>query len=225
MNASQFSYATRAPFAGEPYLIPPVPSPTRSHGTTSPIMAKTDTTTKKKPADDATPENLDKVRDILFGGQMRTVETRLKAVEERLSREQEQMRAELTKRIAELDGFARKETQALHERLAAENDARMIALKTLAAEIREAHKAMDKRHAKLEEASSLSDAELRDQLIAQSKAAAAELARIHDRLSAELSKSHDHLSHTKTDRAALATLLTDVAARLSGKDAKGGGKG
>ena len=190
-------------------------------------MAKTDApaSAKKKPADDQTPENLDKVRDILFGGQMRTVETRLKGVEERLSREQETMRTEFTKRVSDLDAFARKETQALHERIAAENDARMASLKLLAAEVRDAHKAMDKRHAKLEESSSLSDAELRDQLIAQSKAAAAELLRVHDRLTAELAKSHDHLSHAKTDRAALATLLTDMAAKIGGTGAKGGGKG
>ena len=190
-------------------------------------MAKPDTANpgKKKPTDDATPENLDKVRDILFGGQMRTVENRLKGVEERLSREQESMRTEFTKRMADMDTFARKETQALHERIAAENDARTASLKLLAAEVREANKAMDKRHAKLEESTSLSDAELRDQFIAQSKAAAAELARVHDRLSAELAKSHDHLSNAKTDRATLVTLLTDAAARLSGKDAKGGGKG
>jgi predicted nucleic acid-binding Zn-ribbon protein len=170
------------------------------------------------------PESLDQVRDILFGGQMRTVETRLKGVESRLSHEQEVMRAEFTKRMAEIDAFARKETQALHERLAAENDARAAALKALTAEIRDAHKAIDKRHSALEESTSLSDAELRDQLLAHAKAAANELSRVHDRLANELSKSHEHLSSTKTDRAALATLLTDVATRLTGANAKGNQK-
>jgi chromosome segregation ATPase len=154
-------------------------------------MPKIDRTPgKKTPAADGTPESLEQVRDILFGGQMRTVETRLQSIEERLSREQESMRAEFAKRVADLDAFARRETQALHERIAAETDARVLALKSLLADIREAHKAMDKRHA-------------------------------------ELAKLVDELQDAKTDRAALAAMLSDVAARLIDGHAKGakGAKG
>ena len=182
---------------------------------------------KKASAAEATPESLEQVRDILFGGQMRTVETRLKSIEERLSREQDAMRAEFAKRVTDLDAFARKETQALHERVAAESDARVAALKSLLADIKEAQKAMDKRHAKLEQETSLSDAELRDQLMVQAKAASAELAKVHDRLRAELTKSVDDLQSAKTDRASLAALLSDVASRLADGPAKGakGAKG
>ncbi|MDH5234878.1 MAG: hypothetical protein OEW77_07940 [Gemmatimonadota bacterium] len=196
-------------------------------------MTKTERNDKKKPdtaataADGMSPESLDQVRDILFGGQMRTVETRLRSVEERLSREQQALRTELLKKLETLDAFARRETQALHERVAAESDARVTALKALTAEIKEAQKAMDKRHAELEKATSLSDAELRDQLIAQSRSASAELGKVHDRLKAEVTKSVDELQHAKTDRAALAALFTDVATRLGDGPAKGGrgGKG
>jgi hypothetical protein len=214
--------------SNSPHIMP-ARTRTASRTRTKTPMAKPDTSNnaKAKPApapDETSPENLDKVRDILFGGQMRTVETRLKGVEARLSHEQEVMRAEFTKRIAELDTFARKETQALHERLATENDARIAALKALTAEIRESHKAIDKRHAALEESTSLSDAELRDQLLAHAKSAASELGRVHDRLSTELTKSHEHLSTTKTDRASLAAMLTDVATRLTGTNGKGNHK-
>jgi hypothetical protein len=86
---------------------------------------------------------------------------------------------------------------------------------------------MDKRHAKLEQETSLSDAELRDQLMVQAKAASAELAKVHDRLRAELTKSVDDLQSAKTDRASLAALLSDVASRLADGPAKGakGAKG
>lgn len=163
-------------------------------------MPKPDRTAPKKPSiDGVPPESLDQVRDILFGGQMRTVETRLQGMEERLGREQESMRAEFTKRVAELDAFAKRETQALHDRVATESDARNAALKALAADIREAQKAMDKRHAQLEQSTALSDAELREALIAQSRA----------------------------DRATLGALLTDIAAKLADGPAKAGkgGKG
>jgi chromosome segregation ATPase len=154
-------------------------------------MSKPDSkAAKKQSAADVPPESLEQVRDILFGGQMRTVETRLKSIEERLSREQEAMRAEFAKRVADLDAFARRETQALHERVAAESDARVAALKSLLADIKEAQKAMDKRHA-------------------------------------DLAKLVDDLQGAKTDRASLAAMLTDVAARLVDGTAKGakGAKG
>lgn len=161
------------------------------------------------------PESLDAVRDILFGGQMRTVETRLRNIEERFQAEVESLRADFQKRSAELDQFARKETQNLHERLASENDARTQALRELAAEVKEAFKQAEKRHVSLEQATALSDAELRDQLIAHAKASAAELNRVHEKLSAELARGHAELSHAKTDRASLAQLLGDMAAAIA----------
>ena len=46
------------------------------------------------PPNDTAPESLDKVRDILFGGQMRAVESRLQGLEERLMLEQASMRTD-----------------------------------------------------------------------------------------------------------------------------------
>lgn len=172
---------------------------------------------KKSAANGAepTPESLDAVRDILFGGQMRTVETRLRNIEDRFQQELESLRGEFQKRAGELDQFARKETQALHERVAAENDARVQSLRELAAEVKDAFKQSNQRHVSLEQATSLSDAELRDQLIAHAKASANELNRIHEKLSAELAKSHADLAHAKTDRSQIASLLTEVANQIA----------
>ena len=54
-------------------------------------------------AAEQTPESLDAVRDILFGGQMRVVETRLRNIEDRFQQELESLRAEFQKRAGELD--------------------------------------------------------------------------------------------------------------------------
>jgi chromosome segregation ATPase len=172
-----------------------------------------------------TPESLDKVRDILFGGQMRAVETRLKGVEERMLREHDALRADLGKQLGELDSFSKREFQALGERLAAERAKRTEDLKALAGEIKEALRGLEKRHAKLEEATSEADAGLRDQLLLQAKAAAAELAKLAERLSAELHRSHHELNATKTDSAALSTLFSDLASRLGGGPEKNGRRG
>lgn len=177
------------------------------------------------PPVEAQPESLDKVRDILFGGQMRAVESRLQGLEERLRREQDTLRTDLGKQLGELDSFARHEFQALAERLAAERAKRTEELKSLGAELKEALRALEKRHAKLEDSTSMADAGLRDQLLLQAKAASAEVAKLSERITAELNRSHHELKSTKTDSATLAGLFTDLASRLSAPPGKNGQRG
>jgi chromosome segregation ATPase len=172
-----------------------------------------------------TPESLDKVRDILFGGQMRAVETRIHSLEERLLREQQALRADFARQVGDLEGFARKELTDLLERLAAERAKRNEELKALGSELKEAIRGIDKRHAKLEEAAHQADATLRDQLLLQAKATSTDLGKLSDRLSAELTRSHQELKATKTDSAALATLFSDLASRLGGGPEKNGRRG
>jgi hypothetical protein len=168
------------------------------------------------PVAEAQPESLDKVRDILFGGQMRAVESRLHGLEERLRSEHDAMRSDFAKQVESLDGFIRSEVQLLGERLAAERSKRTEELKSLAAEIKEALRGLEKRHVRLEEATNMADAGLRDQLLLQSNAASSELSKLGERLTAELKRSHHELNSTKTDSAALAGFLSELAARVGG---------
>ena len=98
-----------------------------------------------------TPESLDQVRDILFGGQMRMVDARLSGLEERLVQEQVALRNELTRKLEEVEGATRKELLALADRLSAERAKRAEDLKALGAEFKEAVKNLERRHQKLEE--------------------------------------------------------------------------
>ena len=193
-------------------------------------MARNDTDKRKaggldmaEPAvAEAQPESLDKVRDILFGSQMRAVESRMQGLEERLRREHETLRTDFGKQVESLDAFIRSEAQALADRLSAERTRRTEELKSLGTEIKETIRALEKRHAELEEAANTADADLRDQLLMQSKAAATELARLGERLGAELQRSHHELKSTKTDSAALSSLLADLAAKVGGAPGKNG---
>jgi uncharacterized protein YaaR (DUF327 family) len=178
------------------------------------------------PGADGQPENLDKVRDILFGGQMRAVETRMQNLEERLRREHQSLRGEVAKQMGELEALIKGSAQELGDRLTAERTRRTEEIKSLAAEIKETLRALEKRHVKLEEATSMADAGLRDQLLLQAKAATAELAKLGERLGAELSRSHQELVTTKTDSAVLAGLLSDLAVRIGGQgERKSGPRG
>ena len=135
------------------------------------------------------PESLDKVRDILFGGQMRAVESRLQGLESRLLRGQEALRSEFTKQLATLDAALQKEVLSLGERLAVERAKRTDELKAVGAELKDSLRGLEKRHVKLEELTGTADADLREGILQQGKAVSAEITRLSERLSAELTRS------------------------------------
>jgi DNA anti-recombination protein RmuC len=160
------------------------------------------------------PESLDKVRDILFGGQMRAVEARLQALEERLLHEQAQMRADLGKQLAGLEAEAKRELQSLTEQLAADRVKRGEELKTLGADLRDGLRGLEKRHVKLEEMGGAADAELRDSILEQSRAVSAQIERLSQRFAADLNREATGLRHDKADVAALVGIFSDMAGRL-----------
>lgn len=180
------------------------------------------------PPNEPAPESIDKVRDILFGGQMRAVESRLQGLEERLMREQAAMRADFTKQLTDIDASAKREVEALAERLGAERTKRTDELKTLSSEMKELLRSLEKRHVKLEEIATLADAEIRDNILQQSRATAAEIERLSRRVTADLNREVTSLRTDKADVSALVNVFTDMAARLGGdsrQSAKGGPRG
>jgi hypothetical protein len=171
------------------------------------------------------PESLDQVRDILFGGQMRMVDARLRGLEERIAQEHETLRNDMSRKLSELEEASQREFAAQTERLAAERAKRADELKALSAELKEALKALERRHLKFEEATSQADAEVRDQLMKHSAAFSAELARTAERLTDELDRAASALRADKVDTTTLAGTLTEMATRLTGGGARAPGQG
>jgi len=169
------------------------------------------------PPNDTPPESLDKVRDILFGGQMRAVESRLQGLEERIMREQTTMRTDFTKQLADLDASAKRDAQTLNERLVAERTKRTEELKALSTELKEVLRSLEKRHVKLEELTTMSDAEIRDQILQQSHAISNEIERLSQRVTTDLNREVAGLRNDKADVSAIVSVFSDMATRLSGE--------
>lgn len=169
------------------------------------------------PPNDGPPESLDKVRDILFGGQMRAVESRLQGLEERIMREQATMRTDFSKQLADIDASAKRDAQTLGERLVAERTKRTEELKALSSELKEALRSLEKRHVKLEELTGMADAEIRDQILQQSRAITAEIERLSQRVSSDLNREVTALRTDKTDVSAIVSVFSDMATRLAGE--------
>lgn len=137
--------------------------------------------------------SLDKVRDILFGVQMRDYERKIGRLEERLL----------------------KETESLAERIKAEHDERSDGAKDLARELKETGRAFDKKTAHLDDQLAKSQRELRQQMLDQYQRLAEEIRQKTEEVLMRLAQESQELRTEKTDRAALASLLTEMAMRLN----------
>ena len=167
--------------------------------------------------------NLEKIRDILFGAQVDDFEKKFARLEERLLKETSDSRAETKKRFDSLETFIRKEVESLADRIRGEHEERLEAGKDLSRELRETGKGLEKKLGTLDEQTTRSQRELRQQILDQSKALSEEIrTRVRESATA-LSKELKELRAEKTDRTALAGLFTEAAMRLS-NESKSPGK-
>lgn len=167
--------------------------------------------------------NLEKIRDILFGAQVDDFEKKFARLEERLLKETADSRAETKKRFDSLESFIRKEVESLADRLRGEQEERMDAGKDISRELRETAKGLEKKLGSLDEQTTRSQRELRQQILDQSKALTEEIRTRIRESSTALSKELKELRAEKTDRTALAGLFTEAAMRLT-NESKSPGK-
>lgn len=164
---------------------------------------------------DDTPENLDKVRDILFGGQMRAVDQRLAALEGRMQREIAALHANTDKRLVALESYVKKELESLTEKLKVEQSKRSEDLKAVGSDLKEGLKSVERRLAKLDDTSGKADADLRTAILEQTKNTTQQLKQLSERFSADLQQAVLELRGEKLDTATLVQLFSDMAVHLT----------
>jgi hypothetical protein len=158
--------------------------------------------------------NMDKIRDILFGAQMREYETRFVRLEESLLKESADLRDTAKRRFDALESYVKKEMEALQSRVKAERDERSDFVRRLSRDLSEASESLSKRIGDLDERTSQAHGQLRDEILQQSKDLNEEIRVKQEEISDLLEKRFQELRNVKTDRAALATLFHEVALRL-----------
>jgi hypothetical protein len=159
--------------------------------------------------------SVEKIRDILFGSQMRDYDKRFSRLEDRLLKEAAELREEAKKRLEALESYMKKEVEALAARLKAEQEERTEVVKELTRELKDTTKTLEKRLAQLDEQEVKHERELRQQILDQSKVLTEDIRHKHQELSAALEREAQELRTDKTDRSALAALFTEVALRLT----------
>ena len=162
----------------------------------------------------AEPENIDKIRDILFGSKERQYEQKFATLETAIQKEIGDLRNETKKSMASLETFVKKELASLSDQLRTEQDERLEATESLVAKIDSARKALERKLGQLSDKTVSGQRDLQEQLLQQSKNLLEEIHDKHEALSADLEAAARELRHEKTDRIELANMLMEVALRL-----------
>jgi len=158
--------------------------------------------------------NVDKIRDILFGSNMREYEKRFARLEERLTKSSDALRDDLKKRFDTLESYVREEMESNNQRLKAEKAERNEGLKELTRDTRDSAKSLEKKLSQLEEQLSSTQADLRARILDQSKALSNQIQKLKDELETALEHEAETLRTDKTDRLMLADLFTELSMRL-----------
>jgi hypothetical protein len=171
------------------------------------------------PAQDAPAEpgsgNIDKIRDILFGSNMRDYEQRFARLEEALKKESSDLRDTTRRHLESLEAFVHKELAALEGRLNVERDERSESHSHLAADLSSASASIFKKIGEMENHEAQAKREIRNDLLQQSKELTDAIRNKGEEIIALLERRSQELQHSKTDRAALAGLFNEVALRLT----------
>ncbi len=166
-------------------------------------------------AEDLGGGNLDKVRDILFGNQIRDSDRRFQRLEERLAQDTNELKEEVRKRLSMLEQFVKQELESLAERISSEQQERTDSTKDLSRELREMGKAFEKKAGQLEDHTGKVQRELRQQLLEQQHGLREEIQKRVDEILARLTREATEIRSDKLDRTMLSALLTEVAMRLT----------
>jgi hypothetical protein len=160
-------------------------------------------------------ENVDKIREILFGSHIREYERRFAGIEARLSKELTELKEESRRRLNALEGSANREIEALNARIEKERQERGESNERLNHDVIDVSNNLERKARQIEDRSIRMERELRDQILASSRAASEELRGKIEELSNSIDRRAVELRDQKVDRAALASLLNELAMRLN----------
>ena len=161
------------------------------------------------------PGNIDQIRDIIFGAQMRDYDRRFVQLEERLLKDSADLREELGRRHTALEAYIRREFEALGERLAGEQRTRTGQVEEVTGNLDQLGRHVDRRFGEAGEESSRAQRELRGELVRHAAEFDEQLHRRSNEHSAALKREADELHARKADRAMLGGLFAELAARLA----------
>jgi hypothetical protein len=167
-------------------------------------------------ADQGESGNVDKIREIIFGGHMRDYDQRFLRLEARLVKDGADLREEIKRRFDVLEMYIKREFEALAERLQIEQHHREEQVQGVARSLTETGQALEGKLFQLDEHSARAQRDLRQQILDQSRSLSEEIHQKHAEMSTAVEREVANLNQDKPSRSHLASMFSELAARLNG---------
>lgn len=158
--------------------------------------------------------NVDRIRNILFGSQMREYDGRFQKLEERLTHDAGELRGDVQRQLHALESFMKGEVESMTNRVKAEQAERGQALERIARDMGETARALELKIGNLDSQAAKDIRDLREQLLEQSKNLSAEIKDKHEQMRGHLDQEAGQIRKAMTGREALAEMLSEIALRL-----------
>jgi uncharacterized protein YicC (UPF0701 family) len=161
--------------------------------------------------------NVDRIREILFGPQIREYGQRLTRIEEQVLQETAELKAEIRRRLEALEGYARQEVKDWNERLRTERDERATSADRLSQTLSNSVKSLENRLTESDERTSNTLRELRQLTFDRMKSLVDDFATQVNTMQSSQNRHLEELRGRSIDRFAFASLLTELALRVQGE--------
>jgi hypothetical protein len=136
-------------------------------------------------------------------------------LEERLLKETSDLKDDVRRRLDALELYARNETESLAGQIKAEHEDRVESDSRLSRDAGETARSIERRITTLDEQVSKSQRELRSQMLEQHQRLTDDIRHKMEDVLATLARETGELRTDKADRTAIASLLTEMAMRLT----------
>jgi len=157
-----------------------------------------------------TGDNVEQIREILFGGHIRAFDERFELVETRLARENSTLKKAMEKRLEELERLLADYREQASDQLGEESSNRDLALNKIELAMASARMDAENSMAQMQDHFDAEVKTLRSELAAAQKASEKAL----DNLQKEQTRRADKLDEDKVDRLKLAKFLNDMAEQI-----------
>ncbi len=159
-------------------------------------------------------ENVDKIRDILFGGQMRDYESRFHNIDKLIRQETARLNSDINARLDQLDAYVKSEFSVLSKKLVAEGKERKNDSEELSSAMAEMRKGLENRIADVDEVHGAAEQEMRARIHEQANELLEAIRSNQVAIENSLRDESNRLGEEKVARSDLAGLFTEVAMRL-----------
>lgn len=172
------------------------------------------------PGDDAGKAgNIEQIRDILFGVQMRDYEERFARLEERMVTQLTDLRDETTKRFGSIEDCIKKEVELLSDRLKTEQNNRAKSIEELSSKLKDTTASFEKKISQLEDVLDKSSRDFHQQILDQSKNLFDEIHQKHEEASRAIAQAAQELRSDKVSRSVLSQLFVNISTHLGNDQA------